>query len=108
MGIGAGDYTHAGRVDIYNTTFSDDYNPLYRNDGDANFTDTAYQAGIAEPTTHFSVGAQLFLTMTTMDQRSMLAMPHCGTKGYRRQLPILTLACAHRSSARAEVLAKSS
>ncbi len=53
MGIGAGDLTHDGRVDLYTTTFSDDYNPLYRNDGDANFTDVAYQAGIAEVTYPF-------------------------------------------------------
>jgi enediyne biosynthesis protein E4 len=53
MGIAVGDYTHNGRLDIYNTVFSDDYNPLYRNDGDANFTDISYQAGIAEPTIPF-------------------------------------------------------
>ena len=40
MGIAAGDLMHNGRIDLYNTTFSDDYNPLYRNDGDGNFTDT--------------------------------------------------------------------
>ncbi len=53
MGIAAGDLTHNGRIDIYNTTFSDDYKPLYRNDGDANFTDVSYQEGIAEPTIPF-------------------------------------------------------
>ena len=53
MGIAVGDYTHNGLLDLYNTTFSDDYNPLYRNDGDANFTDIAYQAGIAEITIPF-------------------------------------------------------
>ncbi len=53
MGIAAGDLTHNGRVDIYNTTFSDDYKPLYRNDGDGNFTDVAYQEGIAEATIPF-------------------------------------------------------
>ena len=53
MGIGAGDLTHNGRVDLYTTTFSDDYNPLYRNDGDANFTDIAFAAGIAEVTYPF-------------------------------------------------------
>ena len=53
MGIAAGDYTHNGLVDLYNTTFSDDYKPLYRNDGDANFTDVSYQSGIAEPTIPF-------------------------------------------------------
>jgi len=30
-----------------NTAFSDDDNPLYRNDGDANFTDVSYRMGIA-------------------------------------------------------------
>ena len=53
MGIAAGDYAHNGLIDLFNTTFSDDYKPLYRNDGDGNFTDISYQAGIAEPTIPF-------------------------------------------------------
>ncbi len=53
MGIATGDYRNNGLLDVYNTTFSDDYNPLYRNDGDANFTDVSYQMGIAEPTIPF-------------------------------------------------------
>jgi hypothetical protein len=53
MGIAIGDYRNNGLLDIYTTTFSDDYNPLYRNDGDANFTDVSYQIGIAEPTIPF-------------------------------------------------------
>jgi len=53
MGIATGDYQNNGLIDIYNTTFSDDYNPLYRNDKDANFTDISYQMGIAEPTIPF-------------------------------------------------------
>lgn len=53
MGIAAGDLMHRGTIDLYNTTFSDDYNPLYRNDGSGNFTDTAYQDGIAEATVPF-------------------------------------------------------
>jgi len=53
MGIAAGDYLHNGRIDLFNTTFSDDYKPLYHNDGDGNFTDVSYQMGIAEPTVPF-------------------------------------------------------
>ena len=53
MGIAAGDLTHNGRIDLYNTTFSDDYKPLYRNDGDGNFTDISFEMGIAEPTVPF-------------------------------------------------------
>jgi hypothetical protein len=53
MGIAIGDYRNNGLLDIYNTTFSDDYKPLYRNDGDANFTDISYDAKITELTIPF-------------------------------------------------------
>jgi hypothetical protein len=53
MGIAIGDYRNNGLIDLYDTVFSDDYNPLYRNDGDANFTDVSYQMGIAEATIPF-------------------------------------------------------
>jgi enediyne biosynthesis protein E4 len=53
MGVAVGDYLNNGRLDLYNTVFSDDYNPLYRNEGDANFTDVSYPAGIAEVTIPF-------------------------------------------------------
>jgi hypothetical protein len=53
MGVATGDYRNNGLIDIYNTVFSDDYNTLYRNDGDANFTEISYQIGIAEPTVPF-------------------------------------------------------
>jgi hypothetical protein len=49
MGIAAGDFENNGMVDIFDTTFSDDYKPLYRNEGDANLTDISYQMGIAIP-----------------------------------------------------------
>ncbi len=53
MGIAEGDLSHHGSVDLYITTFSDDYNTLFRNDGKGNFTDTTYRDGIAEPTIPF-------------------------------------------------------
>ncbi|MGA7915419.1 MAG: CRTAC1 family protein, partial [Candidatus Acidiferrales bacterium] len=53
MGIAVGDYRNNGLLDLYNTVFSDDYNPLYRNEGGANFTDVSYQMGIAVPTFPF-------------------------------------------------------
>ena len=53
MGIAVGDYRNNSLLDLYNTTFSDDYNPLYRNDGDASFTDVSYQMKIADPTIPF-------------------------------------------------------
>ncbi len=47
MGIAVGDYNRDGKVDFYITNFSDDYNTLYRNDGDGNFSDVTARAGIA-------------------------------------------------------------
>lgn len=53
MGIAVGDYNRDGRVDFYITNFSDDYNTLYRNDGDASFTDVSFKSEIATTTIPF-------------------------------------------------------
>jgi hypothetical protein len=53
MGIAVGDYLNNGLLDLYNTVFSDDYNPLYCNQGGGNFADVSHQAGIAEVTIPF-------------------------------------------------------
>jgi hypothetical protein len=41
MGIAVGDYLNNGWLDLYNTVFSDDYNPLYKNENEANFSDVS-------------------------------------------------------------------
>ena len=48
MGLAVGDYDNDGRVDFHVTNFSDDSNVLYHNDGDNNFTDLTFQAGLGE------------------------------------------------------------
>jgi hypothetical protein len=53
MGLAAGDYRNNGLLGLYVTAFSDDYNMLYRNDGDASFSEISYQAGVAEVTIPF-------------------------------------------------------
>ena len=53
MGVAVGDSRNDGLLDLYNTVFSDDYNPLYRNEGGGNFTDISYRIGIAEVTIPF-------------------------------------------------------
>ena len=53
MGLAVGDYDNDGRIDFHITNFSDDSNVLYHNDGDANFTDVTFQAGIGETTIPF-------------------------------------------------------
>lgn len=50
MGVGAGDYDGNGFLDIIKTNFSDDTPSLYRNEGNALFTDVTYQAGLAGQT----------------------------------------------------------
>ena len=61
MGLAVGDYANNGHLDLYTTTFSDDYKTLFKNDGKAFFTDITPQMGLAEPTYPFlSWGTQFF------------------------------------------------
>jgi len=53
MGLAIGDYDNDGRVDFHITNFSDDSNVLYHNDGDGNFTDVTFPAGLGELTIPF-------------------------------------------------------
>ncbi len=53
MGLAVGDYLNNGWVDLYTTTFSDDYKTLFRNEGDGNFSEITPQMGIAEVTYPF-------------------------------------------------------
>jgi hypothetical protein len=73
MGIAVGDYLNNGMLDLYNTVFSDDYNPLYRNDGGGNFTDVSYQAGIAEVTIPFLGWGTGFLDYDNDGWKDLLA-----------------------------------
>jgi hypothetical protein len=61
MGLAIGDWQNNGRVDIFDTTFSDDYKPLYHNEGDANFTDISYHIGLGEVTVPFLSWGDAFL-----------------------------------------------
>lgn len=49
MGVAVGDYMHSGRFSIFVTNFADEYYTLYRNDGDMQFSDVAYQSRVAVP-----------------------------------------------------------
>jgi hypothetical protein len=53
MGLAVGDYDNDGWDDLFVTDFSDDYDVLYHNDGEANFSDVSYHTGIAQDTIPF-------------------------------------------------------
>jgi hypothetical protein len=61
MGLAAGDYLNNGRVDILVTDFADDDKVLYRNDGDASFTDVSNLAGIGKMIIPFLSWGDAFL-----------------------------------------------
>ncbi len=66
MGIAVGDYRNNGLLDLYNTVFSDDYNPLYRNEGGGNFTDISYRIGHRRGDHSFSGMGNGLSRLTTM------------------------------------------
>jgi hypothetical protein len=47
MGVTVADYNHDGKLDLFITNFDDDYNVLYRNDGQNSFTDASYASKVA-------------------------------------------------------------
>jgi hypothetical protein len=56
--VDAGDYDGDGRPDLFITTFQDDYNTLYHNDGNLRFSDVTYAAKIGQVSfTRLSWGA---------------------------------------------------
>jgi hypothetical protein len=61
MGVAIGDYDNSGRLSLHITNFSDDSDVLYHNDGDGNFTDLTFQAGLGEVTIPFLKWGTSFL-----------------------------------------------
>jgi hypothetical protein len=45
MGVAIGDYDHRGRMNVFVTNFSDEYNAFYRHEKNFTFTDVAYATG---------------------------------------------------------------
>jgi hypothetical protein len=60
MGVDAGDYTGDGHASIFRTNFSDEFETLYRNRGDANFDDVTLDAGLGQNTRYVGWGTGFF------------------------------------------------
>ena len=63
MGIAIGDYLHTGRPSLYVTHFADDYDTLFRNDGNWSFQDVSYSAGVAVPSVHWVKWGDAFVDL---------------------------------------------
>lgn len=61
MGVAVADYDHDGLMDLFVTTFADDNDVLFHNDGGGFFTDVSYPSGIGEPTVPYLGWAAFFL-----------------------------------------------
>ena len=46
MGVAIGDYDHSGRPSLYVTNFADEYSILYKNEGNYDFRDVSFSAGV--------------------------------------------------------------
>ena len=73
MGLAVGDYDNDGKVDFHITNFSDDSNTLYHNDGDANFTDVTFQAGLGEVSIPFLGWGTAFLDFDNDGWKDVIA-----------------------------------
>ncbi|NNE67114.1 MAG: VCBS repeat-containing protein, partial [Pyrinomonadaceae bacterium] len=47
MGVAIGDYLHTGKFAIYVTNFADEFNTLYKNNGEYDFSDVSFSAKVA-------------------------------------------------------------
>ncbi|MDP9169073.1 MAG: CRTAC1 family protein, partial [Acidobacteriota bacterium] len=74
MGLAVGDYRNQGFMDLYAGTFSDDYKPLFRNEGNANFTEISPEMGIADITYPFLTWATEFIDYDNDGWKDLLAV----------------------------------
>ena len=93
MGVAVGDFLNSGRLSLYVTHFSEEYNTLYRNEGGLNFSDVTTRAGLDRPTLPFVGWGTLFLDfdndgrLTFCGQRARLSRRGPTPTALRRAVP---------------------
>jgi enediyne biosynthesis protein E4 len=60
MGVDAADFAGDGRLSIFRTNFSDEFETLYRNRGNGNFDDVTLDAGLGQNTRYVGWGTGFF------------------------------------------------
>jgi hypothetical protein len=73
MGVAIGDYLGTGRFSIFKTNFSEEYNNLYRNDGD-HFTDVSFRSGTAASSLPFVGWGAAFLDYDNDGRQDLLVV----------------------------------
>ncbi len=63
MGLAIGDYLHNGYPSIFITNFADEYNTLYRNNGNWAFDDMSYKSGEALPSVPYVKWGNAFVDL---------------------------------------------
>jgi hypothetical protein len=74
MGMAIGDYRNNGLLDLYTGTFSDDYKPLFRDEGKGQFTEIATQMGIAHVTYPFLTWSTEFIDFDNDGWKDIMAV----------------------------------
>jgi hypothetical protein len=72
MGLAVGDYEDKGRLDVFDTTFSDSEKPLYRNDGAGSFTDVGTEVGLGEGLVPFLSWGDAFIDVDNGGWKDLL------------------------------------
>jgi len=74
MGVAIGDYNHTGRFSLYVTNFVDENNVLYQNQGDYNFSEVSYDAGVGLPTLPYVKWGDAFVDLDNDGWEDLIAV----------------------------------
>ena len=74
MGVAVGDYNHTGRFSLYITNFVDENNALYQNQGNYDFREVSYDAGVGLATLPFVKWGDAFVDLDNDGWEDLVAV----------------------------------